>query len=230
MPDQRGPQFIVPHPSPGRTAPPSRTRSGGAGSVRALASAARCARVTYPLWSAKPYSGIALVQGGHDPSLVTFATIDAAATQAATWSPFQIARDGAGRPRHREAVDEYIPGLAAQPGDGAAHPGDVAPVQPAGVDLDRRDDHDVHGPRRRHDALVQLLPPRGCDQLGVGEPVDLPPQDDRGDHQRSRRRRPAPPRRPRRSGTALAGRARARSRRSPNPAGRRSAAGDRQQS
>ena len=32
-------------------------------------------------------------------SLVTLATIDAAATQAATWSPFHIASAGTARPR-----------------------------------------------------------------------------------------------------------------------------------
>src|SRR5437868_6111376 len=62
------------------------------------ASARRCRGVTYPLCSAKPYSGYAVSSDTIIRSRVTLATIEAAATQAMTWSPFHTASDGAGRP------------------------------------------------------------------------------------------------------------------------------------
>ena len=64
-------------------------------------------------------------------SLVTFATIDAAATQAATSSPFHMARAGTPRPRTGNPSVSTYPGVAGQPGQRAPHPGDVADVQPA---------------------------------------------------------------------------------------------------
>src|SRR5690606_2117301 len=98
MPDQATPApsslSRILSPRPDRATVTNEKRWCGLGPC--LASAARCAGVTYPLWSAKPYSGKDSCKAVMMPSLVTFATMDAAATQAATWSPFQIARDGAG--------------------------------------------------------------------------------------------------------------------------------------
>ena len=68
-------------------------------------------------------------------SLVTLATIEAAATDAVTWSPFHTARAGTRQPADREAVGEHVTGPLAQPGQRPAHARHVAHVQPARVDL-----------------------------------------------------------------------------------------------
>src|SRR5215467_10442311 len=62
-------------------------------------SAFMCAGVEYPLCRAKPYSGYRRCSSRMRRSLVTLAITDAAATQAATSSPFHMASAGIARPR-----------------------------------------------------------------------------------------------------------------------------------
>ena len=56
-------------------------------------------RVEYPLCRANPYAGYSSARPVMMRSLVTLATIEAAATQAATSSPFHMASAGTPRPR-----------------------------------------------------------------------------------------------------------------------------------
>src|SRR5262249_6808090 len=62
-------------------------------------SALMCAGVEYPLCRANPYSGYRRCRSRMMRSLVTLATTEAAATQAATSSPFHMARAGTPSPR-----------------------------------------------------------------------------------------------------------------------------------
>ena len=61
-------------------------------------SASECSGVTYPLCSANPYSGWVSCSSHMIRSRVTFAITLAAATHAATWSPFQTANPGVPSP------------------------------------------------------------------------------------------------------------------------------------
>ena len=74
-------------------------------------------------------------------SRVTLASTLAAATHAATWSPFQTASPGTPSPSTGKPSVSTYSGRVASDGQRPAHGGQVAHVQPAGVHLGRRDDH-----------------------------------------------------------------------------------------
>ena len=105
-------------------------------------------------------------------SRVTLAMIDAAATQAATRSPFQTASPGAPSPSTRKpSVSTYR--WDVQPRAGHGHPerldvGDVhaEPVALARLDADHRPGDGLPG-----DLVVAALPLQRGEQLGVRSPA-----------------------------------------------------------
>ena len=72
-------------------------------------------RVEYPLCRANPYAGYCSLSPVMMRSRVTLATIEAAATQAATSSPFHMARAGTPRPRTAKPSVSTYPGRMESP-------------------------------------------------------------------------------------------------------------------
>ena len=102
-------------------------------------------------------------------SLVTFATIEAAATQTATWSPFHIASAGHGEPRDLEAVGQHVAGARGQARERAPHPGHVADVQAEPVDLSRARSPPRARPAPTGRSAVRRFPGASGQHLGVGD-------------------------------------------------------------
>ncbi len=143
--------------------------------------------------------------------------IEAAATQAATRSPFQTARPGRAETVDREAVGQHVRGCDLQPQQRHPQGHHVGDVHAERVALLRFDADHRPGDRLAGDLVVQPLPLQRGQQLGVPQALDLPglrvAEDRRRRRPAARRRRRDRPRRHRRPGRARRAAAPARSRR-----------------
>ena len=129
--------------------------------------------------------------------------------------PLPHRQRGSRQTADREAVGEHIPRAAGNAGQGPAHAGDVAYVQPKAVDLGRRDHDRVPGQRMSHNFTVDLFPHGRGQRLRVRQPRHrrIRSGEHHGrDHQGTRARAPARPRRyrPPAQGQREPGRARSR--------------------
>ena len=102
-------------------------------------------------------------------SRVTLASTEAAATQAATRSPFHTARPGGAEPVDREPVGQHVVGPHVELRHGAAQRLDVGHVHAEPVALVVRDDDHRPGQRPAHDLVVAALAGLLGEQLGVGQ-------------------------------------------------------------
>jgi hypothetical protein len=129
-----------------------------------------------------------LVQLGHDP--VPGDLRHHARRRHARGDPVALPYGEAGDVEavDREAVGQHVLGAHGERGERAPHPGEVAHVQAAAVDLAGRDHHHGVVQRLAQHPLVDPLPRGGAEQLRVGQLRDLAGpaggQHDRGDHQR----------------------------------------------
>ena len=128
-------------------------------------------------------------------SRVTFATMLAAATQAATWSPFHTASPGTASPgTGNPSVSTYC-GTTDSEASARRIPARLHTCRPRPSTSPGSITTTDHARAARHDLRVQPLPGGGGEQLRVGQPVDLPALARRehhgADHQRPGTRAPA---------------------------------------